>query len=255
MNFRPSLYIDESTLVHALDARVKIVLLLAYSISIFLTGSWFGVGLFTAVALFSLALAKLPLGRILVLLLPVFVLASFAVFFNAVADPDGFQGLSVGFLVGLRMVDLCVMSFIVCFTTTSAQLMHAFGSLISPLRVFRFPLDDIAFALSLAIRFIPLVYDCFEGVRVAQLSRAAKFYRGALFDRVKAWGAVFVPLFVGLFRRADSVAVAMDARCFGASDAVCGFKRTPLCSVKLSFCDLAVLIGLLAVFIFAAVLV
>ena len=253
MNFQTTLYIDAETPVHALDARVKALLLLAYSVAIFFADSWVGMAVFTVVALCAGALACLPWRRVLLLLVPVFVLAAFALVFNVVNAADFAAGLASGVLVALRMVDLCVASFVVCFTTTSTQLVEAFSLLIGPLRVIRLPVDDIAFALSLALRFIPLVFEQLDRVRVAQASRGAMLDCGPVFARLRAWGAVFIPLFVGLFRRADSVAVAMDSRCYGAGAAT-GARRTSLSRARMQARDVAALLVALTVFALAAVL-
>ena len=95
--------------------------------------------------------------------------------------------------------------------------MSALRSLLGPLRRVHFPVDDAATALSLAVRFVPVLGEELARVRNAQASRGARFDSGGLVARLQAWGRVLVPLFVGAFRRADRVAVAMDARCYGAA--------------------------------------
>ena len=113
------------------------------------------------------------------------------------------------------MIALVAASFIVCLTTTSTELLSAFARLIRPLRRLRVPVDDIALTLSLAIRFIPVIAEEFNQVRTAQIARGATA-RGVTFSRkLKIWGAAFSAVFVGLFRRADALAIAMDARCYG----------------------------------------
>lgn len=253
MAFQTTLYIEDKTPVHSFDARLKVVLLLAYSVLAFFADSWAGLAVFTFFIVCVGVSARLPWGRVGLLLVPVFVLAAFALFFNVVNTADFSTGASEGTLVGLRMLDLCLASFIVCFTTTSSQLIEAFSSLAGPLRKTRFPVDDAAFALSLALRFIPLVFEQFERVRMAQASRGAAFDRGLLPGRIRAWGAVFIPLFVGLFRRADSVVIAMDSRCYGVAQAT-GMQRTSLHPSRVAARDVTVSVGSLAVLLLAAIL-
>lgn len=124
-------------------------------------------------------------------------------------------GFARGCFYALRILLLVVASLLVCFTTTSTALMQAFSSFLAPLRALRVPVDDIASVLSIALRFIPLVAEELGRIHDAQWSRGAKFSEGGLATRLRAWATVMVPLFVGMFRRADALAVAMDARCYG----------------------------------------
>lgn len=122
------------------------------------------------------------------------------------------------------MILLVLGSFIVVLTTTSTALTDALRSFVSPLRVLHVPADDIAMVFSMAIRFIPLMAQEICAIHDAQFSRGASFHRGGLWQRLSAWPPVFIPLFVGMFRRADKLSVAMDARCYG----VRGGRRTSL---------------------------
>ena len=84
-------------------------------------------------------------------------------------------------------------------------------------RTQKVPVDDIAFTLSLALRFIPLLFEQLGRIKIAQTSRGAQFGSG-LRKRLKTWMVVLIPLFIGFFRQADSVVEAMDARCYGAEE-------------------------------------
>jgi energy-coupling factor transport system permease protein len=211
-----TLYIAADTPIHSCDARVKSLLLLAFSIAAFFIESPTGMCVVCATVFVLMLIGRLPLARVCCMLLPVAVLAAFAIAFNMVSSGVS-AGFALGLVAALRMVCLVAASFIVCFTSTSTELVDALTSLLSPLRALRVPVDDVAFVLSLAMRFIPLIFNQLDAVLVAQSARGAQLSFGPIGARIKAWGAVFVPLLVGLFRRADSMAVAMDARCYGAS--------------------------------------
>lgn len=202
------------TLLHACDARAKILALLAYSITIFFVRSWWGMGAFAIIAVVALAIARIPFGSVLRMLVPVFVLAAFSVLFNVLADPS-LNGFLAGAFFGVRMVALIAASFVVCLTTSPNELLHAFRQLIGPLRVVRVPVDDVAFTLALSLRFIPVIEREFQLVRAAQQSRGADLH-GPFADKLRIWGAAFSAVFVGLFRHANALATAMDARCYGA---------------------------------------
>ncbi|WP_241158102.1 energy-coupling factor transporter transmembrane protein EcfT [Adlercreutzia sp. ZJ138] len=277
-------YIPGSTPMHALDARVKLVLLAAYSVALFLIQTWLGLLCAFFLLAGAIALAKLPVSRIAGMLVPVYVIVLFTVLFNGFAldvsaatdrvVASGLAGVSAGVLAdwqpvvlvgnfgwypagfargcfyAVRIVLLVAASLVLCFTTTSTKLTDALNSFLKPLRSFGVPIDDAAMIFSLALRFIPVTAEEFERVRVAQLSRGAKFDVGALQEKLRAWQTVLIPLFVGMFRRADSLAHAMEARCYGMP----GVARTSLHDSSIPLAHVAALIaGLLTCIVLALV--
>ena len=214
MRFQTMTYVAADTPLHRLDVRVKIPLLLVFSIAIFFVKTWWGMGTFALAVAVALAVGRIPLGQVNRMLAPVYVLAAFSVLFNVVASPS-LAGLSAGLFLGARMVVLVAASFAVCLTTKSNELLRAFKWFIGPLRRLHVPVDDIALTLALSLRFIPVIEREFEIVRAAQKSRGAEL-PGSLSGKLRIWGAAFSAVFVGLFRHADALATAMDARCYGA---------------------------------------
>ncbi|MEA5019038.1 MAG: energy-coupling factor transporter transmembrane component T [Gordonibacter sp.] len=271
MRINVSSYIPGTSFVHTCDARVKIVLLAAFSVTLFFVDTWMGLGLcavlFAAVALTS----GVSVRRFLGLLVPVYVIAAFAVIFNSfsfnvfqvVAPIGGLGDVSAGVfaalppvpLVGsfgfvpsgfargcffaIRILLLVLSSLLVTYTTTSTQLTDALAGFLSPLRHFRIPVDDIAMVFSLALRFIPVTAEEFGRVYDAQWARGAAFSEGNLWRRLRAWQTVLIPLFVGLFRRADILAIAMDARCYGTPNV----DRTSLVCCRFSVKSTIVLVA------------
>ena len=211
------IYFPGESVVHRCDARLKLVVLLVFSIALFFAKSWWGMGGAVALVAIAAAVARVPMGLFNRMLVPVYVLAGFSVLFNVIGTP-GLEGLVRGLFFGVRMVVLVAASFVVCLTTSSAELLDAFQKLISPLRRLRVPVDDIAMTLALSVRFIPVIEREFASIRAAQIARGAET-AGSLSQKLRVWGAAFAALFVGLFRHADALARAMDARCYGASSA------------------------------------
>ena len=215
MRFRFDIYIQGSSPVHRCDARAKIVLLLVFSIAVFAVSTWWGMAALAAILAAVLIVARVPVSAIARSLIPVYALAALTVLFNVIGNP-GPIGLEAGLLVAARMLVLVAGSFALCFTTTSTQLLRAFRSLMRPLGHLHVPVDDIAFTLSLATRFIPVIGEEASRIRSAQSARAGAGATGMV-QRLRRWGATFSSIFVGLFRRADALAQAMDARCYGAA--------------------------------------
>lgn len=214
-------YIPGDDVIHRCDARVKLIALLAFSIAALAVQSWWELALMAGLVIIACALGHIPAGLMNRMLVPVYVLAAFSVLFNVIALPDA-AGLLRGLFFGIRMVVLVAASFVVCITTTSSELLNGFTSLIAPLRATRLPVDDIALTLSLSVRFIPVIEREFASIRTAQVARGAESAT-SFTQKLKMWGNAFTSLFVGLFRQADSLAQAMDARCYGMTS-----KRTHL---------------------------
>lgn len=210
-------YVAGPSAVHACDARVKVALLPIYSVALFFIDTWWGMALFACGLAAAVAAARLPVGMLCALAAPVGALGLFAAVYQVATAESVAVGLSFGLLVAIRMLLLAVSSLVVCLTTTSTELTGAFACLFAPLAALSVPVDDIALTLSLAVRFIPLTAEELTRVHDAQLSRGAPFATGGLLACLRTWGTVFIPLFVGLFRRADALATSMEARCYGAA--------------------------------------
>lgn len=217
MGFQGFAYIEGSSAVHRCHAAVKIVLLLVFSIVVLAVPSWWVVCVSAAFTVACMAVARIPVTRMLIPLAPVFVLALFAMVFSIAAEP-GMEGACRGAHAALRMILLVAASMVVCLTSTSTELLAGFSMLIGPLRLAKVPVDDIALTLSLAVRFIPVVAEEFASVRRAQEARGGTLSDLSVSRRLRVWGMAFTAVFVGLFRHADVLSDAMDARCYGMSD-------------------------------------
>ena len=119
MQLQTSAYIPGSSIVHACDARVKVMLLFGFTISLFWVDSWVGQGLLAALCVASILLARIPVVRVLAMGIPVYVLAAFTVVFASINQQ---VGLGLGAFYGIRMILLVLASLAVVLTTTSSQL-------------------------------------------------------------------------------------------------------------------------------------
>lgn len=216
MNFQSLIYIPGNSLVHRCDARAKILLLFAFTIAIFFVRTWWGMAVFASVVVAAAAVARIPLRALLIPLVPVMVLGAFSALF-AISSSPGIDGFLGGGFVAVRMVVMVAGSLVVCLTSSSTELLKGFSRLIRPLRVARVPVEDVAFTLALALRFIPVIAAEFRQVRMAQLSRGGDVANMPFTRKLHVWGVAFSAVFIGLFRHADALADAMDARCYGAT--------------------------------------
>lgn len=212
--------------VHRLDARVKLLLTLAYTGALFTMSTWVGLLAAAGVAVAAIAVSAVPWRIALRGLKPVTWLLVFTLLANGLRwRPDealvmigamgvDAQGLRTGAFFGARILLLVMGTSLITLTTSPVALTDALTLLLGPLRYLRAPVDDIAMMLSIALRFMPTTAEEAERIVVAQTARGARFDRGGLVSRARAWVPVLVPLFVNLFRRADDLAVAMESRCY-----------------------------------------
>ena len=232
--------------VHRMDARVKLLLTLLFVVGIFFIKSYFGF-ILTAVLLLTIILvAKLPMMSVLKSVRGVLLILVFTALINLfLGGENGSEVLwkwnmltitqsSVHTTIKLvlRLFLLISGTTILSLTTTPVALADGVESLLSPLKVIRVPVRDIAMIMSIALRFIPTLFEETNKIMSAQKSRGASFDTGAPIARVKALLPVLIPLFVSSFRRADELAFAMDSRCYNASE-----KRVKMRQYKLGVAD------------------
>ena len=210
-----SIYLPGDSPVHRCDARVKIAALFAYTVALLAMPNWWSAVLLSLASIVAAAIAHLPFAVLNRRLVPVYALALFSFLYHVIFATDAANVL-LGVGVAVRMVALVAASFVVCFTTTVTELLAAFRFFVAPLARIGVPADDIAFTLALSVRFIPVIESELRSIRMAQKARGSDS-TGSAMQKLRVWGMAFTALFVGLFRHADNLATAMDARCYGAA--------------------------------------
>ncbi len=219
-------YYPADSAVHKLDPRVKIVLLIAVIVAIFLARNL--LAFLPVIAFLALAarLSKVPVKLMLKGLKPL----RFILILTFVLNLFFLQGetplLDLGFAVikkeslitavhySLRLILLVLASSLLTLTTAPVTLTDGLERLLSPLRVIHFPAHELAMMMTIALRFIPTLLEEADKIMKAQTARGADFESGNLIARAKAMVPLLVPLFVSAFRRAGDLAMAMEARCY-----------------------------------------
>lgn len=212
-----------------IDARVKIVLLLIATVAVFVAHAPWALAFWAVLVTAALAASGASLKSLARTLRPVAVLLVFIVCANLVSC-DGSGDIALTGPVGLstagaaraggavaRIVLLVCLALAVSSSTTPTALAEGCVRLMRPLARVGVPVGDVGLMLSMALRFIPLVSEEVQRIRLAQAARGAAFDEGSVLRRVRAWASVLTPVVVGLFRRADRVAESMDARLYGSS--------------------------------------
>lgn len=226
----PGAFVPASTPVHALDARVKLTLLLVVTAVTFLVGSPAGVGVVALGLVLCLAASRVSPTSVLRATRPAAVVLGVSLASNVVcAFASGAAGAAAlasalrGVLAVTRVILLVGYALVVSTTTTSTQVVEALAWAIAPLGRLGVPVGDVSMATSVALRFIPVCIGEFDRICCAQRARGARFDQGSLSQRAGKWVSVMVPLTVSLFRRADDLAVAMGDRCYSGG----GFGGEP----------------------------
>ncbi len=238
-------YYPTKSFVHKMDARIKILLAIAYIVAVFLVSSFHFLGFLACFAFLVVATvtAKIPFIRMLKSIKGIifFVLLSavIQIFVNKSGTPlweNGFITdvglLNAGFIT-CRIVLIVLGSSLLTFTTSPVEIADGIESLLSPLKLIKFPVHDFALIMSIALRFIPTLMNETDRIIKAQKARGANFEKGGLIKRAKALIPVLIPLLVSSFRRADELADAMDSRCYAGAK-----KRTKFKKMKLTVRDL-----------------
>ncbi|MFA5449396.1 MAG: energy-coupling factor transporter transmembrane component T [Clostridia bacterium] len=253
-------YYPADSFTHKLDPRAKLIFVTAYITAVFLVKSLYS---YIPIGIFLIAtvlVSRIPLKSILkslrAILFIVIFTAALNVFFNTdgnvlvswwvIKITDG--GLLFALRMALRLVLLVIGTTLLTLTTTPMNITDGMESLMKPLKVVKFPVHDIALIMSIALRFIPILMEEVDKIIMAQKARGAAFDSGGLIKRARALLPVLIPLFVSAFRRADELALALDARCYNATP-----KRTKLKELKFTSRDLvaAVFIVMLIVAVVA----
>lgn len=253
-------YYPTNSVIHRLDPRVKIVCTLAYLISLFLFKSVLGYAVCTIFLIAVIRISKVPFKFITKGLKPIILLLLMTTIFNLFFTSTGNILVSIGFIkitedglrasvyMVLRLVYLIIGSSIMTLTTTPNELTDGIERLLRPLNKIKVPVHEIAMMMSIALRFIPILLEETDKIMKAQIARGADLESGNIIQKAKSMIPILVPLFVSAFRRANDLAMAMEARCYRGGDG--RTKMKPLVYRKRDYvayvvtaCYLVVLIG------------
>lgn len=218
-------YYPADSVLHRLDPRVKFVGTLVYIVSLFVFSSWIGYGAAALFLVVLIGLSKVPFSFMVRGLKPIVVLMGVTMFFNMIFTPGEAifsfwiititkEGVRMAVKLGIRLIFLIIGASLMTLTTTPNQLTDGLERLMRPLNKIHVPVHDIAMMMSIALRFIPILLDETDKIMKAQTARGADFESGGLIQKVKSMVPLLVPLFVSAFRRANDLAMAMEARCY-----------------------------------------
>ena len=216
-------YFPGDTVVHRLDPRTKILLVVIYIVALFQAEGWVGYGLVTLVTLVCMALSNIKPSSMFKGVKPmlfIIVLTALLNIFYTEGTPVRpgwiitWEGIARAVQMMLRIILLISGTFLLTYTTSPIALTDGLEMLLSPLKKLKVPVHEMTMMMSMALRFIPTLIAETDKIMSAQKARGADFETGSLVRRAKALLPILVPLFVSAFKRADELAVAMESRCY-----------------------------------------
>lgn len=245
-------YYQAESIIHKLDPRVKLLGTLLYIVSLFLFENYVGYAFALLFLIVIIRLSKVPLKFIVKGMKAIVFLLLITVMFNVFLTPGDAlltvwrftitkQGLQTAFFMAIRLSFLILGSSIMTLTTTPNNLTDGMEKGMGFLKVFKVPVHEVSMMMSIALRFIPILMEETDKIMKAQIARGADFESGNLIKKAKALVPLLVPLFISAFRRANDLAMAMEARCYRGGEG--RTKMKPLIYKKIDYAAYGCLIG------------
>ncbi len=237
-------YFPGKSIIHRMDPRTKLVLLIVYIVALFMAVSWISYGVMFVFLSGSIALSRVRLKAFLKGLKPLVFILFFTAILNVFFTAEGTVlvsywritittgGLIRAFFMLMRILMLVTGTFLLTYTTSPIALTDGLESLLSPLKKIRLPVHELSMMMCIALRFIPTLIEETDKIMSAQKARGVDFESGNLMKRVRALIPILVPLFISSFRRADELATAMECRCYHGGDG-----RTKMKLLRYKFLD------------------
>lgn len=218
-------YLPGDSLIHKLDPRIKIILSFIFIVAIFIVNNFLGYLLIAIFTFSTIFISKVPLKYIFKGLKPIIWIIVFTAVLNIWLTPGNTiyqlgpikisdKGLSLAVFMVFRLIFLIIGTSLLTLTTTPISLTDGIENLLNPFKKIGLPAHELAMMMTIALRFIPTLLDETDKIMKAQMARGADFESGNILKRAKNLVPLLVPLFISSFRRADDLAMAMEARCY-----------------------------------------
>ena len=222
-------YYPANSILHKMDPRAKLVGTMVFIISVFVFHTFPGYAVATLFLAGMIIISKVPPKFMFKGLKAIVMLLMITVIFNILLTPGKVllqwgilhvteEGLKLAGRMAIRLTYLVIGSSIMTLTTTPNQLTDGLERLLRPLNKLHVPIHEIAMMMSIALRFIPILLEETDKIMKAQIARGADFENGNLIQKAKNMIPLLVPLFISAFRRANDLAMAMEARCYHGGD-------------------------------------
>ncbi len=225
-------YIPGDSFVHKLDPRTKILISFIFIASLFIVDKFWGYIFIIAFLGATVLISKLQFKYLYKGLKPVFLLIAITAALNIFmikGTEDTLiwhwkllyiykEGIRTAIFMALRLILLIMGTSVLTLTTSPIELTDGIESLLKPFKKIGVPAHELAMMMTIALRFIPTLIDETDKIMKAQKARGADFESGNIIQKAKSLIPLLIPLFISSFRRADELAMAMEARCYRGGD-------------------------------------
>ncbi|MFJ7729974.1 energy-coupling factor transporter transmembrane component T family protein [Neobacillus sp. NPDC097160] len=217
-------YVPADSTVHKMDPRSKLIIIFLFVCIIFLANNMITYALIGIYTFYMLGMSRIPVRFLYGGLKPVLWLVLFTLVLQLFFTKEGAllfelgpikiyeEGLRMGIFISLRFFFLILMTSLLTLTTTPIEITDGLETLLNPLKKIRFPVHEMALMMSISLRFIPTLMQETDKIMKAQIARGVEFSSGPFKERIKAVIPLLIPLFVSSFKRAEELAIAMEAR-------------------------------------------
>lgn len=217
-------YVPAESLIHKMDPRSKLTIIFLFVCIVFIANNPITYGLLAVYTFAIISLSKVNIRFLYVGLRPVLWLVVFTLLLHIFLTKDGkllFQlgwikvyeeGIRQGLFISMRFFFLILMTSLLTLTTTPIEITDGLEDMLRPLKKVKFPVHEMALMMSISLRFIPTLMQETDKIMKAQMARGVDFTSGPIKERVKSIVPLLIPLFVSSFKRAEELAIAMEAR-------------------------------------------
>ncbi|WP_040203278.1 energy-coupling factor transporter transmembrane component T family protein [Neobacillus jeddahensis] len=217
-------YVPADSTVHKMDPRSKLLIIFLFVCIIFLANNWITYALIGVYTFYMLGMSRIPVRFLYGGLKPVLWLVLFTLILQLLFTKEGNllvewgpikiyeEGVRQGVFISLRFFFLILMTSLLTLTTSPIEITDGLETLLNPLKKIHFPVHEMALMMSISLRFIPTLMQETDKIMKAQMARGVEFSSGPFKERIKAVIPLLIPLFVSSFKRAEELAVAMEAR-------------------------------------------
>ena len=233
-------YFPGNSVIHRLDPRTKLIVLVVYMVTLFVASGWVSYGVLLLFLLTVIKISAIPGKSIVRGMKPLVMILVFTGVLNLFFNKDGrvlvdFWGITIttggaeraAFML-VRILMLVTATFLLTYTTSPISLTDGLESLMNPLKVIKVPVHELSMMMCIALRFIPTLIEETDKIMSAQKARGADLESGGVMQRAKALLPILIPLFVSAFRRADELALAMECRCYHGGEGRTRMKQMHL---------------------------
>lgn len=236
-------YYPTGSIIHRLDPRTKLFITFSLILGLFIINKFFAYGIIIAFILGAILISKIPIKYMTKGLRPLMFIIIFTFIINMFMTSGEIiysmgplnitrEGLGQAVFMALRLILLVIGTSLLTLTTTPIRLTDGIEYILNPFKKIGVPAHELAMMMTIALRFIPTLLEETDKIMKAQIARGADFESGNILSRAKSLVPLLVPLFISAFRRADDLAMAMEARCYRG-----GENRTRMKELKMTYKD------------------